>query len=157
MGRNEFEFSDSESMSSDSCLSEEPSAEEETTPHDVEINALNEETGNSTTECENADSEEVKVLQAKDKNIPRGLAPLEDLFDFDDVEKKPTIEHTDSDIEECNIGIEDKPKMIKLAKSLPTEMKKKYIDLFKEFIDVFAWSYEDLRAYEQASYITKYL
>ena len=43
-------------------------------------------------------------------------------------------------IEECNIGTEDKPKMIKLAKSLPADMKKKYIDLFKEFIDVFAWS-----------------
>ena len=148
MGRNEFEFSDSESMSSDSCLSEEPSDEEETTPHDVEINALNEETGNSTTECENVDSEEVEVLQAKDKNIPQGLAPLEDLFDFDDVEKKPTIEHVESDVKECNIGTKDNPKIIKLAKSLPTNMKKKYIDLFKEFIDVFAWSYEDLKAYD---------
>ena len=38
--------------------------------------------------------------------------------------------------------------MIKLEKSLPTEMKEKYIDLLKEFIDVFAWSYEDLRAYD---------
>ena len=42
---------------------------------------------------ENAENEEVEVLQAKDKNIPRGLAPLEDLFDFDDVAKNPTIEH----------------------------------------------------------------
>ena len=88
------------------------------------------------------------MLQTKDKNIPQGLAPLEDLFDFDDVAKNPTIEHADSDVEECNIGTEDKPKMIKLAKSLPTNMKKKYIDLFKEFIDVFSWSYEDLRAYD---------
>lgn len=66
------------------------------------------------------------------------MAPLEDLFDFNDVAKKHTIEHSDSDVEECNIGAEDKPKMIKLAKSFPVEMKKKYIDLFKEFIDVFA-------------------
>ena len=42
----------------------------------------------------------MEVLQAKDKNIPRGLAPLEDLFDFDDVAKKPTIEHAESDVEE---------------------------------------------------------
>ena len=88
------------------------------------------------------------MLQAKDKNIPRVLAPLEDLFDFDDVEKKPTIEHANSDIEECNIGTEDRPKMIKLVKSIPANMKKKYTDLFKEFIDVFAWSYEDLKAYD---------
>ena len=38
--------------------------------------------------------------------------------------------------------------MIKLAKSFPANMKKKYIDLFKEFIYVFSWSYEDLRAYD---------
>ena len=38
--------------------------------------------------------------------------------------------------------------MIKLARSLPTKMKRKYIELFKEFIDVFAWSYKDLKAYD---------
>ena len=38
--------------------------------------------------------------------------------------------------------------MIKLAKSPPANMKKKYIDLFNEFIDVFSWSYEDLKAYD---------
>ena len=27
-------------------------------------------------------------------------------------------------------------------------MKKKYMDLFREFTDVFAWGYEDLRAYD---------
>ena len=44
-----------------------------------------------------------------------------------------TIEHIESDFEECNIGSEDKPKMIKIAKS-----KKKYIGLFKDFFDVFS-------------------
>ena len=38
--------------------------------------------------------------------------------------------------------------MIKLARSLPPDMKNKYIDLFKEFVDVFDWSYEDLKAYD---------
>ena len=38
--------------------------------------------------------------------------------------------------------------MIKLAKSLPADMKKKYIDLFKELINVFSWGYEDLKAYD---------
>ena len=62
--------------------------------------------------------------------------------------KKPTVEYTESDGEECNIGTKDQPKMIKLARSLPPDMKKKYIDLFKEFADVFAWSYEYLKAYD---------
>jgi hypothetical protein len=38
--------------------------------------------------------------------------------------------------------------MIKLSKSLPPEKKHKYIELFKEFVDVFAWSYEDLKSYD---------
>ena len=55
---------------------------------------------NSTKEYKNVDKEEIEVLQEKDKNIPQGLAPLEDHFDFDDVAKKPTIEHSDSNVEE---------------------------------------------------------
>jgi hypothetical protein len=38
--------------------------------------------------------------------------------------------------------------MIKLSKSLPPEKKRKYIELFKEYIDVFAWGYEDLKSYD---------
>ena len=50
--------------------------------------------------------------------------------------------------EECNIGTELKPKLIKLSKALPQQENEKYIALFKEFQDVFAWSYEDLKSYE---------
>lgn len=35
-----------------------------------------------------------------------------------------------------------------MSKSLPLMAKRKYIALFKEFIDVFAWSYDDLKAYD---------
>ena len=38
--------------------------------------------------------------------------------------------------------------MVKLSKSLPPEQKLKYIELFKEYSDVFAWGYEDLKAYD---------
>jgi hypothetical protein len=38
--------------------------------------------------------------------------------------------------------------MVKLSKSLPTKKKLKYIEIFKEFLDVFAWGYEDLKAYD---------
>ena len=51
-------------------------------------------------------------------------------------------------IEEHNIGTAENPKMIKLSKNLPPDQKLKYIDLFKEFQDVFAWSYEDLKSYD---------
>ena len=37
--------------------------------------------------------------------------------------------------------------MIKLSKTLLAHIKLKYIEFFKEFSDVFAWSYEDLKSY----------
>jgi hypothetical protein len=81
-------------------------------------------------------------LQLKNNIFPRGLVPLEELFDFNDVAKNPNIEASGKEVEECNIGIEGKPKMIKVSKSLPLEKKHKYIELFKEYVDVFSWGYE---------------
>lgn len=94
------------------------------------------------------EKEEIKILQLKDNVLPRGLAPLEDLFDFNDVSRKPKMEPIGTNIEECNIGSEQNPKILKILKSLPLMAKRKYIALFKEFIDVFPWSYEDLKAYD---------
>ena len=38
--------------------------------------------------------------------------------------------------------------MIKISKNFPAHIKLKYIELFKEFSDVFAWSYKDLKSYD---------
>ena len=149
LGRNKFELSDSDSKSDDNFLNEESPEEEEPSGY-VKINMLTKKLGTHIEEYEDAKTEDIEVLPSKDKNIHRGLAPLEDLFDFNDATKKPTVEYTKSDVEECNIGTEDQPKMIKLARSLPPNMKRKYVDLFKEFVDVFSWSYEDLKAYDTA-------
>ena len=37
------------------------------------------------------------------------------------------------EIEDCNIGNAENPKMIKLSKTLPPDQKLKYIELFKNF------------------------
>ena len=62
------------------------------------------------------EKEEFEILQLKDNTIPRGLVPLEELFDFNDVAKKPKLEPTRTNIEECNIGTEQNPKIIKISK-----------------------------------------
>jgi len=80
--------------------------------------------------------------------LPKGLTPLEDLFDFNDIPKKPQMEPPKADIEDYNIGIKENPKMVKLFKTLPPDKKLKYVELIKEFHDVFAWSYEDLKSYD---------
>ena len=76
------------------------------------------------------------------------MAPLEELFDSNNVAKKPKLEPVETEVEECNIGSELKPMMIKLSKTLPAHIKLKYIELFKEFFDVFSRSYEDLKSYD---------
>ena len=47
-----------------------------------------------------------------------------------------------------NITWELKKIRIKLSKSLPPDQKLKYVELVREFQDVFAWSYEDLKLYD---------
>jgi hypothetical protein len=44
------------------------------------------------------------ILELKNNVLPRGLVPLEDLFDFNDVAKKPKIEASGKEVEDCNIG-----------------------------------------------------
>ena len=91
---------------------------------------------------------ETEIIELKDNFLPTGLTPLEDIFDSNDILRKQKMQPLNAAIEECNIGTIDKPKIIKLSASLPPDQKPKYIDLFKEFQDVFAWSYEDLKSYD---------
>jgi hypothetical protein len=111
---------------------------------DENVNSLDFEIdGVNTAESEELgdDESDADVLQLKRNIFPRGLVPLEDLFNSDDVAKKPKIEAHGQEVEDCNIGTEEKTRMVKLSKSLPLEQKLKYIELFKEYSDVFAWGY----------------
>ena len=49
---------------------------------------------------------------------------------------------------DCNIGTVEHPKMVKILKALIAEQRNRYIKLLKEHVDVFAWSYEQLRTYD---------
>ena len=62
--------------------------------------------------------------------------------------KIPRVDPRDDEVEECNIGIEKDPKVIKISKNLTKESKEKYIKLMKESYDVFAWTYDDLKFYD---------
>ena len=77
-----------------------------------------------------------------------GLVPLQELFYFNDVAEKPKIEPVGAKVEDCNIGTKDNPKIVKLSKSLSPEERQKYVDLLKEYYDVFARGYKYLKAYD---------
>jgi hypothetical protein len=56
----------------------------------------------------------------KNNIIPKGLVPLEKLFDEN--AKNLKITASEEDVEECNIGTEENPKMVKLSKTLSPEV-----------------------------------
>ena len=46
-------------------------------------------------------------------HIPRGLVPLENIFDQNDVARDPKMKPVDDVIEEKNIGTKENPRIIK--------------------------------------------
>jgi hypothetical protein len=46
-----------------------------------------------------------------------------------------------------NIGTAKNPKIVKLSKALSPNKKDMYSSLMKNFTDIFAWSYEDLKIF----------
>lgn len=59
----------------------------------------------------------------KDNVFPRGLVPLEELFEFNDVAKNAKIKHVGAEVEDYNIGNDKNPKIVKLSKYLPPNEK----------------------------------
>ena len=78
------------------------------------------------------------IIQRKRNTIPRGLVLLEELFDNNDVARNPKVAPNDVEVEDCKIGTEQEPIIIKISKSLTIEKKVRYIKLMKDFFDVFA-------------------
>jgi hypothetical protein len=53
------------------------------------------------------------IVQLPSNHIPKGLVPLEKIFDENDVAVKGKVSTDDTDITECNLGIEKDPKYVK--------------------------------------------
>jgi ribonuclease HI len=89
-----------------------------------------------------------QIIQFPSNHIPRGFIPLEILFDGNDVPVKGRISSDDADTTEYNIGTSEEPRLVKLSKGLTEEKRIGYTKLLREFFDVFAWTYEDLKTYD---------
>jgi hypothetical protein len=90
------------------------------------------------------------MLLLKNNQIPRGLIPLERLFEQDDIPLKSTLRPQPEEVKDYNVEINEDPKMVKISKYLPTQMKGKYVELLKQYKDVFSWSYDDLKTYDNS-------
>jgi hypothetical protein len=89
-----------------------------------------------------------RLLVLKSNQIPKGLIPLERLFDQNDMPLKSTLQPQPEEVEDCDVGTTKEPRIVKLSKYLPPEIKRKYKDLLGQYKDVFAWSYDELRTYD---------
>ena len=88
------------------------------------------------------------IIQLKNNSFPKGLVPLEDLFDHNDVAKTPRVVPSETEVEDFNIGTTNDPKCIKISKNLPEKARVQYLALLKKYTNFFSWRYEDLKVYD---------
>ena len=77
-----------------------------------------------------------------EKDIDESDLPLEmqRLLAMEDKQILPHQEVT----ELVNLGTDNEKKKVKIGSSLDSSVKKEIVDLLKEYIDIFAWSYQDV-------------
>jgi hypothetical protein len=51
-------------------------------------------------------------------------------------------------VEDYDISSDANPRLVKVSKKLSTKQKEAYIELMKQYSDIFAWSYEDLKVFD---------
>jgi hypothetical protein len=63
------------------------------------------------------------IVRLPSNHIPKGLVPLERLFDINDVVVKVKGSTEYVDVAECNLGTEEDPKYVKLSGILSKEQR----------------------------------
>jgi hypothetical protein len=83
--------------------------------------------------------------------VPKECLESESLFMKDDHVKNILEEFLVPKVQEMrkvNIRTDSSPKYVNLGVDCTTEEENKYVSFFKEYIDVFAWTYDDLKSYD---------
>ena len=89
-----------------------------------------------------------EIIELKNIFFPKGLVPLEAMFDQTDVARTPRVAPTETEVEDFNIGTADDPKIIKISKNFPQKARGEYVALLKKYTKVFAWKYVYLEVYD---------
>jgi hypothetical protein len=89
-----------------------------------------------------------KIIELKTNHLPKGLVPLERLFDHNDVSRKAVIQTEETDVVDCDISLDANPRLVKISRKLSQKQKEAYVELMKHYSDIFAWSYEDLKVFD---------
>jgi hypothetical protein len=94
-----------------------------------------------------------EIISLEDNKFTKGLTPLKRSFSMSDVgshnnKNEDESEQKIGDLIPLNNGTSEQPKVLKFGVQCSEEEKTKLLDLFREFKDVFSWSYEDLRGFD---------
>jgi hypothetical protein len=84
------------------------------------------------------------INKSKSHTIPKEISNLENLFDLKEKFKGSKNAKNGSSCpmhETINLRIPENPKNVNLGKTISKEERKAYLKLFKQYQDVFAWSY----------------
>jgi hypothetical protein len=54
----------------------------------------------------------------------------------------------EQEVVDCNIGTTANPKIVKISIALLNQQRDMYVILMKKSVDIFAWSYEDLKTFD---------
>ena len=87
-----------------------------------------------------------------DNPVPRGLVGLEQFFVRHDGRKNNIDSMKPGDYIEINIESDKNPKLIKIGKGTSEKERNDLINLVKEYRDVFAFTYDELKAYREDVY-----
>ena len=77
-----------------------------------------------------------------DEDIEEDVLPS-DLKRLVEAEERQILPHQQT-TENVNLGTEELKKEVKIDTSLSKSTKKELIDMLKEYVDIFAWSYQDM-------------
>jgi hypothetical protein len=89
--------------------------------------------------------------KSKDQTIPKGIANIENLFYLKQRFKGLKNEKTGSSCllhETINLETPKNPNNVNLDKTISKEERKSYLKLFRQYQDVFACSYRNLKTYD---------
>jgi ribonuclease HI len=89
-----------------------------------------------------------KIIELKTNHLPKGLVPLERLFDHNDVSRKVVIQTEETDVVDCDISPDTNPRLVKISRKLSQKQRRAYVELMKQYSDIFAWSYEYLKVFD---------
>ena len=96
------------------------------------------------------EGKEYKECEDNERNhILSSLIVFKNLFDRQDHHKNKKEAIKIGDYMEINIGTDKDPKLIKIGKGTSKKERNSLINLIKEYRDVLAFSYDELKAYRE--------